>query len=68
MPVALPQLGLHDNDANGTEDSILPPDIAESIQSTLEKMPSRPILDFLVRYFVNHVNWLVTLTLTYLLS
>jgi hypothetical protein len=68
MPVALPQLGLHDNDANGTEDSTLPPDIAESIQSTLEKMPSRPILDFLVRYFVNHVNWLVTLTLTYLLS
>jgi hypothetical protein len=68
MPFALPQLGLHDNDANGTEDAIIPPDIAESIQSTLEKMPSRPILDFLVRYFVNHVNWLVTLTLTCLLS
>jgi len=47
---------------NGKDLSITAETEAE-VQKTLEKMPSRPILDFMVRYFVAEVNWFVSLVL-----
>ncbi|KAL7623511.1 hypothetical protein AAE478_007194 [Parahypoxylon ruwenzoriense] len=45
---------------SGTE-VILPPDVATAAQRSIERMPDRRIIDFLVQYYVAEVNWLVSL-------
>ncbi|KAI1490985.1 hypothetical protein F5X96DRAFT_633628 [Biscogniauxia mediterranea] len=41
----------------GNRDLSVSKEIAAQVQKTLEDMPSRPILDFLIQYFVAEVNW-----------
>lgn len=52
------QLG-HGDDVPNTQDAPISNEVVAETRKTLDKMLSRPILDFLVRYFVTNVNWYV---------
>ncbi|KAH8653818.1 hypothetical protein BX600DRAFT_501344 [Xylariales sp. PMI_506] len=45
-------------ESGSEEDMLIPPNAASELQRLVDGMPTRPILDFLVRYFVAEVNWI----------
>ncbi|KAG9234590.1 hypothetical protein BJ875DRAFT_423692 [Amylocarpus encephaloides] len=47
-------LGLGASDSSPT----VPVEAADEVHRHMEQMPDRPILDFLIRYFVAEVNWM----------
>lgn len=53
------QLGLREEECKNNKGPTVPHDTAIEVQRTLDKMPDRAILDFLVRYFVAEVDWSV---------
>ncbi|KAI1422484.1 hypothetical protein F5Y12DRAFT_762797 [Xylaria sp. FL1777] len=40
------------------KDISLPPEVIPEVQRALKGLPSRPILDFLLQYFITEVNWI----------
>ncbi|KAI0417790.1 hypothetical protein F5X98DRAFT_386851 [Xylaria grammica] len=42
----------------GAKDISLPVDFISDVQEALSRIPSRPILDFLLQYFIAEVNWI----------
>jgi len=66
LPEAISTIGLitcgvqqlvHEDDSPDAKDIVISNEVATKVRKTLDMMPSRPILDFLVRYFVTEVNW-----------
>ncbi|KAI9705769.1 MAG: hypothetical protein M1820_005017 [Bogoriella megaspora] len=56
--MALVRMLVHEDDSPDPKDIIVPSASATDAHKTMEKMMDRPILDFLVRFFVAEVNWL----------
>lgn len=47
-----------EDDKADIKDNAIPSEIEARVRKTLDMMPSRRIIDFLVRYFVTEVNWI----------
>lgn len=61
------KLSLQENDgrearlgASRANKVVLPPDTITEVQNTLERMPDRPVVDFLIQYYVAQVHWSVS--------
>lgn len=50
-----------EEDSPDAKDIPLPAELKIEVRKRLDVMLGRPIIDFLVRYFVAKVNWLVSL-------
>ena len=50
------QLGIAHDDRSSPA---LTPEAADEVHRTIERIPDRQILDFLVQYFAAEVNWFV---------
>lgn len=55
------QLGLARHDSSHGGSPSLTPEAADEVQRNIECMPDRRILDFLVQFFVEEINWCVSL-------
>ncbi|THC87807.1 hypothetical protein EYZ11_012750 [Aspergillus tanneri] len=51
------RLRLREQEEQNWKCRLLPHEVSAQVQQSLRRMPDRPILDFLVRFFVAEVNW-----------
>ncbi|KAF2799144.1 hypothetical protein K505DRAFT_346071 [Melanomma pulvis-pyrius CBS 109.77] len=51
-------LGFDEDESHHTNSPVLLVDASDEVQRNIERFPDRPILDFLVQYFVAEVNWM----------
>ncbi|KAM4065242.1 fungal specific transcription factor [Hirsutella rhossiliensis] len=51
------KLGLARHDSHFDSSLALGPEAADEVHRNMEHMPDRRILDFLVQYFINEINW-----------
>ena len=54
---------VHEGDSPDAKDIAISNKIEAEVRKALDMMLGRPILDFLVRYFVTKVNWFGSLSL-----
>ncbi|KAA8651286.1 fungal specific transcription factor domain-containing protein [Aspergillus tanneri] len=52
------RLRLREQEEQNWKCRLLPHEVSAQVQQSLRRMPDRPILDFLVRFFVAEVNWI----------
>ena len=48
---------MHEDDVPYTKNIAISNEVAAEVRKVLDMILTRPILDFLVRYFVTKVNW-----------